>query len=58
MLLENIESKGIFRIVNSKIGKFLEDVQLKLKIHKDIRVNTLNLRRNITNNQQWRKIDE
>jgi hypothetical protein len=55
MLLENIECESIFRIVNSKIGRFLVDNHSELNIDKDIRVNSPNVRGNMTDNQNWRK---
>ncbi len=55
MLLENIECDSIFRIVNSKIGRFLVDKHSELNIDKDDRVNSPNIRGNITDNQNWRK---
>ena len=55
MLMENIECDGIFRIVNSKIGRFLVDNQSELHIDKDIRVSSPNVRGHMTENQSWRK---
>ena len=55
MLMANIDKANIFRTVNATIGKFLADNQESLHITMGIRINSQNVRGNITENQKWRK---
>ena len=55
MLMANIDNANIFRTVNATIGKFLADNQESLRIAMDNRINSQNVRGNITENQKWRK---
>lgn len=56
MLMENIDNTNIFRTVNATIGRFLANNQNILHITMNIRINSQNVRGNITENQKWIKI--
>lgn len=55
MLVEKIESDQIFRTVNASIGKFLADNQKELRIEKNGRESSKNVKGNDTENQSWIK---
>lgn len=55
MLVEKIESNHIFRTVNASIGRFLADNQKELRIEKNGRESSKNVKGNDTENQGWIK---
>ena len=55
LLAEKIDNDHIFRSVNSAIGKFLTDNQKELRISKNERKKSPNVRGNETENQCWIK---
>ena len=55
MLVEKIECDQIFRTVNASIGRFLADNQKELRIEKNGRESSKNVKGNDTENQGWIK---
>ena len=55
LLMEKIDIEGVFRTVNSSIGRFLADHQKELEISKTERKPSHNVRGNETENQNWTK---
>ena len=58
MLVERIESEQIFRTVNASIGRFLADNQTELRIVKNGREASKNVKGNETENQGWIKTSQ
>lgn len=56
MLVEKIENDQIFRTVNASIGRFLADNQKDLRIEKNGRESSKNVKGNDTENQGWIKM--
>lgn len=54
-LVEKIESDHIFRTVNASIGRFLADNQKDLRIAKNDRETSKNVKGNDSENQGWVK---
>lgn len=55
MLIEKIESEQIFRTVNASIGRFLSDNTTELRIDKNGRETSKNVKGNDSENQGWIK---
>ena len=55
MLVDKIDSEQIFRTVNASIGRFLADNQMELRIVKNGREASRNVKGHETENQGWIK---
>ena len=55
MLVDKIDSEQIFRTVNASIGRFLADNQMELRIIKNRREASQNVKGHETENQGWIK---
>lgn len=55
LLCSHINSNGIFRAAHAKIGKFLSDKSSLLDIEKIDRIDSQNIKKYDSENQNWRK---
>ena len=55
LLYSNIESAGIFKTIHAQIGRYLSDNSTQLKIEKDTREYSENVKGYMSENQKWRK---